>query len=146
VHGNGRVPGQRRPTFDVAGFVRAREHRDIAYQLSCYASGAEIRVVDPDSPPDAPRTIRGDRGIRMWLDRSDPRGVEVTHLVDGGDRVAITERWKQPDGTAVVATSTVELQAGLIASQHTVLAWAREPLDPLDGWTRLSKDLWSRAD
>jgi hypothetical protein len=146
VHGRSRVPGRRRPVFDVAAFVRAREHRDIDYQLSCYAPDAEIRAVDPDSPPLAPRSIRGDQAIRSWLDGSDARGVEVSCLVDGGDRLALTERWQQPDGTVVVATSTAEVRAGRIASQHTVLAWAREPLDALDGWTRLSTDLWTKAD
>jgi hypothetical protein len=146
LHGTGRVPGQQRPMFDLAAFAGALEHHDVAYQLGCYAVDADIRVVDPDSPPPEARTVRGRQAIGSWLHGSDAFGVEVTHLVDGGDRFAFTARWERRDGTAVVATSTAELSAGLIATQHTILAWSREPLGPVDGWTRLSKELWTRAD
>ena len=146
VHGRGRVPGRHRPLFDLAAFGRAVEQGDIAYQWACYAPDADIRIVDPDSPPPAARTITGARAIWSWLDRPDALGVEVTHLVDGGDRIAFTERWRERDETAFVATSTAELSDGLITTQHTILAWARTLLDPTDGWTRASKGLWTTTD
>jgi hypothetical protein len=146
VHGRGRVPGRRKPMFDLAAFVGATEHGDVAYQLACYAPDADIRVLDPDSPPPTARTITGARAIRFWLDRSDALDVEVTHLVDGGDRVAFTQRWRERDGTAVVATSTAELSDGLITTQHTILAWTPTPLGPSNRWTRANEGLWTTTD
>ncbi len=146
VHGRGRVPGRRTRTFDLEAFADALESHDITYQLACYALDARISIVDPDSPPPAARTVRGRPAIRSWLDSPDAIGVEVTSLVDGGDRVAFTERWQRRGGTAVLATSTAELEHGLITSQHTILAWAREPLGPADGWTRVSQGLWTTVD
>lgn len=145
-HGRGRVPGQARRVFDLATFVTARRRRDVAYQLACYAVDAEIRVVGPDNPPPTGRTIRGTRAITAWLEGADALGVDVTDLVDGGDRVAFTESWQQRDGTAVVATSTLELADGRITAQHTLLAWTRQAVEVADGWTRVSKDLWTTAD
>jgi hypothetical protein len=146
LHGRGRVPGQRRRMFDLVTYAAARRRHDVAYQLACYAVDAEIRVDGPDSPPPAGRTIRGGRAITAWLEGSDALDVEVTDLVDGGDRVAFTESWQRRDGTAVVATSTLELGDGRITAQHTVLAWTRQAVDPVGGWTRVSNDLWTTAD
>jgi ketosteroid isomerase-like protein len=146
VHGTSRVPGQQRPAFDLAAFVASLEHHDVDDQLACYAPDAEIRVVDPDSPSLEARTMGGGAAIRSWLDSSGAPSVEVVDVVDGGDRVAFTERWQQPDGTAVVATSTAELRDGLITTQHTVLARAHESVDLVDGWTRVSNDLWTKSD
>ena len=146
VHGVGRVPGQRMPRFDLAAFAGAVEHQDVAYVLACYAPGTDIRIVDPDNPPPAARLVCGSRAIRSWLDRSDASGVAVTHVVDGGDRVAFTACWSRSDRTAVVATGTAELTDGLITLQHTSLAWARAVVGPIDGWTRVSQDLFTKTD
>jgi ketosteroid isomerase-like protein len=143
--GEGRVLGRRRATFDLAAYVAALERRDLVHQLACYAPDATVCVVDPDSPPPGARTIAGTPAIRAWLDGFDAPGVEITHVVDGGDRVALTGRWRRRDGTAVVATSTAELRDGLITAQHTVLVWARPRVDPVDGWTRVSEGLWTRT-
>ncbi len=136
-HGEGRVPGRRGPTFDLAAFGHALEQRDLAYQLARYATDADIRIVDPDNPPAAPRVMHGTPAIRTWLlaSEGDDLDVEVTHLVDGGDRVAYTQRWHHHNGTAVLATSTAELQNGHITTQHTILAWS-EPSRPAaqDQW------------
>jgi hypothetical protein len=117
VQGAGRGRGRRSP-FDLAAFVLALEHHDLAYQLARYAPDALIRVVDPDSPPPVARTIVGSRAIRSWLE-SSALGIKVVQLVDGGDRVAFTEHWSERDGTAVEATSTAEIDHGVITVQHT---------------------------
>lgn len=58
--------------------------------------------------------------VRAWLlDCARRRlGLHVTHLVDGGDRVACTEQWHYRDGTKVLGVSTAGLQNGLITNQH----------------------------
>jgi hypothetical protein len=127
THGRSRVPGRTAPQFDLDAFSRALERRDAAYQLSCYAPDADIRIVDPDNPPLAPRVVRGAGAIRTWLAAGLVRELDlhVTHLVDGGDRVAFTTRWRYQDAVEGQATSTAELQDGLITSQHTILVWGQ---------------------
>lgn len=122
---------RRTPAFDLAGFGRALEQRDIAYQLACYASDADIRVVDPDNPSTAPRTIRGTDALRSWLTDCSSHSVDVTRLVDGADRVAFAQCWYRPDGLTVVATSTAELCDALISTQHTNLERASSSHVPL---------------
>jgi hypothetical protein len=128
THGMGRVPGRRAAAFDLDGFSYALADRDLDYQISRYATNADIRVVDPDNPPASPLLLHGTADIRRWLwdSDADTRDVEVTHVVDGGDRVAFSGRWHQRDGTAVLATSAAELTDGLITLQHTILAWGHD--------------------
>jgi hypothetical protein len=125
LHGNSRVPGQTVPIFDLNAFGQAMEQRDVDYQLTRYAPDADIRIVDPTHPPATPRTLRGASAIQAWLLDASAHHLDlhVTHLVDGGDRVAFTQRWHHADGTEAVATSTAELRDGLITTQHTILAW-----------------------
>jgi hypothetical protein len=130
THGRGRVPGCRAAFFDLDAFTRALTDRDLDYQLSRYARDADIRVVDPDNPPAAPLLVHGSTAIRGWLSDSDADSLdlEVTHAIDGGDRVAFTGCWRRRDGVAVVATSAAELSDGLITLQHTILAWGSSAL------------------
>jgi hypothetical protein len=125
THGRGRVPGRRAAAFDLETFSHALADRDLDYQLSRYAADADIRIVDPDNPPNDPHLVQGIAAVRRWLWDSDAKqlDLQVTHAVDGGDRVAFTERWYDRDGTAVLATSTAELADGLITVQHTILLW-----------------------
>ena len=123
LHGKSRVPGQTAHAFNLDAFIRAVEQRDIDYQLARYAPDADIRIIDPNHPPATPRTLHGAQAIRAWLSNASSHDLRVTHLVDGGDRIAFTEHWHHDDGTDVVATSTAELQDGVITTQHTILAW-----------------------
>jgi hypothetical protein len=127
LHGKSRVPGQQAPSFDLNAFSRALEQRDVDYQLTRYAPDADIRIVDPNNPPAAPRTVSGAPAIHAWLLDASARDLDlrVTHLVDGGDRVAFTQCWHHDDGTEVVSTSTAELHNGSITTQHTIVAWRR---------------------
>jgi hypothetical protein len=123
LHGNSRVPGERRPRFDLNAFTRAIEQGDIAYLLARYAPGAAIHIIDPDNPPASPRTLRGTPAIHAWLLNSSAKDLDlhVTNFVRGGDCVAFTARWHYEDGTEVLATSTAAVHDGLIGSQHTVV-------------------------
>ena len=127
VGGVHRLRSQRPPTFDLGAFGDALVRRDLAYQLAQYAIDADIRVVDPDHPPTAPRILRGTLAIHSWLHQIDALDldVEVTHLVDGGDRFAFNQRWRDVSGASVVAVSTAELQDALITTQHTIVTWIR---------------------
>jgi hypothetical protein len=125
IHGKSRVPGPKTVGFNLLDFAQALEEGDIDYQASCYAPDAEIRIIHPDSPPSNPQSVHGREAIHGWLLQADTRelGVRVTYLVDGGDRVAFTEHWHHQDRTTAVASSTAEIDNGLITMRHTVLVW-----------------------
>lgn len=129
THGKGRVPGPKVVGFDLPAFARSMEERDTAYQASQYAADADIRIVDPDHPPSAPRAMHGRPEIEAWLAHlsTTSRGLQVSHLIDGGDRVGFTERWHHDDGSTAVASSTAELDGGQITMRHTVVVWDRDP-------------------
>jgi hypothetical protein len=115
-------------TFDLAAFGQALAVGDLGYQLARYAVDAEIRVIT-DTPPRAPRVVSGTPAISAWLHESAVLGATaaVSHLVDGGDRVAFTRHWRRLDGTNALSVSTAELEDGLITTQHTILVINRDP-------------------
>lgn len=123
VHGRSRVPGPPASGFDLLDFAQAAEEGETDDQASRYAPQAEMLIIDPDNPPSAPQVLHGRPAIHAWLRHTAPHrlGLRVTDLVDGGDRVAFTERWHHQDGTTAVATSTAEIEDALITTLHTVL-------------------------
>ncbi|SDS37875.1 SnoaL-like domain-containing protein [Friedmanniella luteola] len=129
TRGWSQLPEPRVPGFSLLDLTRAVEEGDVDHQASCYAPAAEVLVVDPDNPPSAPQQLHGRPAIRAWLlhTRSRRLGLRVTDLVDGGDRVAFTERWYHQDGTTAVATSTAEIEHALITTCYTVLVWDHDP-------------------
>jgi len=139
-HGHRRDPGQGTRGFDLDAFSQAIEERDIDYQLAHYAADADIRIVNPDNPPAAPQTLFGTPAIHTWLLNSNARdlNLRVTHLIDGGDRVAFTKRCHDQDGRETVAINTAEVDDGRITTQHTIVVWhqywnrATIPLDHHD--------------
>ena len=130
IRGRSRVPGPKLARFNLLDFAQALEERDIDYQARHYAFDAEMRIVDPDNPPSAPQLVHGRPAIHAWLLHASTRdlGLRATHLVDGGDRVALTERWHHHDGTTVLATSTAEIDNALITMRHTILVWDHDML------------------
>ena len=124
MHERGGVSGRTAAAFDLEAFGQALTNRDLDSQLRCYAAGADIRIVEASNPLAAPSLIHGTTAIRVWLLNfaAGALDLKVAHVVDGGDWVAITERWHHRDGTAVLATSTAELSDGLITVQHTILS------------------------
>lgn len=125
IHGKSRVPGPKPTGFDLADFTHAIEERDIDEQTSRYAPDAQMLIVDPDNPPSTPQLVQGRPAIHAWLLHASTRdlGMQVTDLVDGGDRVGFTERWRHHDGTTVVAMSTADIVDTLITRRHTILVW-----------------------
>ena len=113
--------------FDLTAFGRAIERGDLGYLITAYAEDAEVRLTDPDTPPMAPRVLRGRRAIAHWLEAETRADCShrVVRLVDGRDRVAYTEERQHVDGTHEIAASTAELHNGMIGLQHTVLVWDR---------------------
>jgi hypothetical protein len=115
------------PTFDLDGFAHALTTGDIGHQLARYAAAAEVRVTT-DTSASNPRVVSGAQAISAWLHEltSADAPCVVSHLLDGGDRVAFTQHWRHPDGRDRVATSTAELQDALITTQHTILVTSRQ--------------------
>jgi len=113
--------------FDLDGFGRAIELNDLSVLIAAYADDAEVRLTDPDTPPMAPRVLRGRAAVADWL-RADTRADcsrRVVRMVDGLDRVAYSEERQYADGTHEIAASTAEVRNGRIRMQHTVLVWDR---------------------
>src|SRR5207253_70785 len=72
--------------FDVEALRRGVEERDAAALIGLYADGAELRLVDRQSQPGSPRTLRGRAQIAEYLEESC--GRDMAHslervLVDG---------------------------------------------------------------
>lgn len=113
--------------FDLNAFGRAIERSELGFLIAAYADDAEVRLTDPETPPLAPRVLRGHEVVADWL-RFDAQADchrRVVRLVEGEDRVAFTEERLYADGTHEIAASTAELRNGLIWLQHTVLVWDR---------------------
>ena len=112
-------------TFDLERFVQAAEGRDAQTQLSMYAPGATVTIVDKVSTPGSPRVLRTREQIAEWLE--DTYGREMTHTVrhrvlDSGG-AAFTQACRYPDGTNVLCSTIIELRDGAIADQTLVQAW-----------------------
>ncbi|HSU36029.1 MAG TPA: hypothetical protein VLJ88_10245 [Propionibacteriaceae bacterium] len=102
---------------------------DLDLQIAAYAEGAELRIVNPDNPPRLPRMLRGKSEIEAWL-RGEPAQrvvVQVSNLIEDGERIAFTEVRRYSDGGYEIAASTADLYDGLITRQLTILVW-----DPWD--------------
>jgi ketosteroid isomerase-like protein len=111
--------------FDFARLRRAIEERDASSQLALYTDDAEVRLVDRDHPPRAPRVLHGRDAIRQWIE--DVCARDMTHRVEnevlGDGRAAFTEACRYPDGTNVLCSAVLELREGRIARQLGVQAW-----------------------
>ena len=115
--------------FDLTTFARSLLRADLDLQIAAYADAAELRIVNPDNPPRLPRTLRGKSEIEAWI-RSEPAQrivVQVSNLIEDGERIAFTEVRRYSDGGHEIAASTAELYDGLITRQLTILVW-----DPWD--------------
>ncbi len=69
--------------------------------------------------------LRGKEAIAEYL--ADVCGREMTHRIEnevvGQDRIAFNEACEYPDGTRVLAATTLEVKDGKISRQVTVEAW-----------------------
>lgn len=111
--------------FDFEAMRRAVEGLDADLLLSLYADDASLRVVNKSATPSAPREIHGKEEIAGYL--RDVCGRAMTHRIEreilGEDRVAFNEECEYPDGTKVLAATTLEVRDGKIVGQVNVEAW-----------------------
>lgn len=111
--------------LDFEELRRASEQGDAEALISLYADDAELRIVNKNTPPSLPCLLRGREAIADYL--RDVCGREMIHRIEGEvigeDRAAFREACEYPDGTRVLAATTLELRDGRIARQVSVEAW-----------------------
>ena len=111
--------------FDFEALRRGIEELNEELLIDLYADNAEVRIVNRNTTPSSPRTLRGNEEIAEYL--RDVCGRAMTHRVEneviGEDRVAFNEACEYPDGTKVYCAATLELQDGKIVQQVNVEAW-----------------------
>ncbi len=110
-------------------FRRAMDMHDIDLLLSLYADDAEIRIIDKDHPPSAPRWMQGREAIARYYREMFARPIRhhVEEEVVGDDHLAFTEACEYPDGSRVFVSSVIELKNNLIYREVDVQAWDEKP-------------------
>jgi hypothetical protein len=118
------VTGQK-TGFDFEAMRRAIEGLDAEALVGLYADDAELRVVNKSTTPSSPRELRGKEEISEYL--RDVCGRAMTHRIHnevlGENRVAFNEACEYPDGTKVLAATTLDLRDGKVVRQVNVEAW-----------------------
>jgi hypothetical protein len=103
---------------------RADEQNDVELLTSFYAKDAEAYLISKDNPPGSPFELRGKEAIAEYL--RDVCGREMKHRIEreviSEDRIAFSEGCEYPDGTRVLAATTLEVKEGKISRQVTVEA------------------------
>lgn len=111
--------------LDFEALRRADEHNDVEALAGFYDEGATLRLISKDNPPSSPFELHGKEQIAEYL--RDVCGREMKHRIEnevvGEDRVAFQEACEYPDGTRVLAATTLEVRGGRISRQVTVEAW-----------------------
>jgi ketosteroid isomerase-like protein len=111
--------------FDFEAMRRAIEGLDADALVGLYADDAELRVVNKSTTPSSPRELRGKEEITEYL--RDVCGRAMTHHIEnevvGEDRVAFNEACEYPDGTKVLAATTLDVRDGKVVRQVNVEAW-----------------------
>lgn len=111
--------------FDFTTLKRAIEDRDAETIVGLYAPDAEVRLVDGEHPPSAPRVLRGTAEIAEH--HRDACSRDLTHEVSretlAGDRAAYALGCRYPDGTEVLCVALLELREGLIVGELALQAW-----------------------
>jgi ketosteroid isomerase-like protein len=111
--------------FDFEAMRRAIEQLDAEALVGLYADDAELRVVNKSTTPSSPRELRGKEEITEYL--RDVCGRAMTHHIEnevvGEDRVAFNEACEYPDGTKVLAATTLDVRDGKVVRQVNVEAW-----------------------
>lgn len=112
--------------FDTEALRRGVEERDAAALIGLYADDAELLLVDRQSQPSSPRSLKGREQIADHLEEIS--GRDMTHtlervLVDGG-HAAFLESCRYPDGVRVLCSAVLDLgDDGRIVRQTCVQAW-----------------------
>lgn len=111
--------------LDFEALRHAAEHNDAEALASHYAEDAEVFIINRETPPSSPHVLRGKAQISEFLEDACGRGVEsrVEDEVMGDGRIAFNEACEYPDGTRVLAATTLVLRDGKISRQVSVEAW-----------------------
>ncbi len=111
--------------FDFEAMRRAVEQLDADLLLSLYADDAEMKIVNKIATPSSPRELQGKEEIAEFL--RDVCGRAMTHRIErevlGEERIAFNEECEYPDGTRVMAATTLQVRDGKIVGQVNVEAW-----------------------
>lgn len=112
--------------LDFEAMRRAIEQLDADLLSSLYADKAQMRIVNRrNTTPSSPGELRGKEEITEYL--RDVCGRAMTHHVEneviGEDRVAFNEACEYPDGTRVLAATTMDVRDGKVARQVNIEAW-----------------------
>ncbi len=102
--------------FDFETMRRAIEQLEADLLIDLYAADAQIRVVNKNTTPSSPFGLRGKEKISKYL--RDVCGRAMTHRIKGEvvgeDRVAFNEACEYPDGTRVLAATTLTVRDGKV--------------------------------
>lgn len=116
---------EQKTALDFEALRRASEQNDAESLVGFYADDAEVRLISKDNPPSSPFELRGREQIAEYF--RDVCGRQMTHRIErevvGEDRVTFQEDCEYPDGTKVLAATTLEVEGGRISRQVTVEAW-----------------------
>lgn len=111
--------------FDFEAMRRAIEELDVDSLVGLYADDAELKIVNKSTTPSSPHELRGKEEIVGHL--RDVCGRAMTHRIEneviGEDRVAFNEACEYPEGTKVLAATTLDLRDGKVVRQVNVEAW-----------------------
>jgi hypothetical protein len=111
--------------FDFEAMRRAIEGLDADLLIGLYADDAELRTVNKNTTPSSPQVLRGKEKISEYL--RDVCGRAMTHHIEneviGEDRVAFNEACEYPDGTRVLAATTLDVRDGKVVRQVNIEAW-----------------------
>jgi quercetin dioxygenase-like cupin family protein len=121
-------------TLDLDALRQGMEGRDLEGVLSMYAENAEISIVDQRHTPSHPQVLQGREQIRAFLADVFARDIshQLDHVVSGDGTVSFMERCQYPDGSRVLASTSLDVDAGLIVRQEEVQAW--DPGSPQAGY------------
>jgi len=112
--------------LDFEALRYAIEQSDAKALATLYAEDAEVRLVNRNSPPSSPFVLRGREAIAEYLRDVCGNGAKkhrIENEVLGKDRVAFNEVCEYPDGTQVLAATTLEVRNRKIVREVSVEAW-----------------------
>jgi hypothetical protein len=111
--------------LDFEALRRAIERSDAKALADLYADDAEVRVVNRNSPPSSPFVLRGGEAIAEYLRAVCGNGTKhrIENELIGKHRLAFNEACEYPDGTRVLAATTLEVRDGRIVREVSVEAW-----------------------
>ncbi len=111
--------------IDFEALRRADERKDAEALAGFYADDAVLRLISKDNPPSSPLVLSGKTEISEHL--RDVCGRDIKHRIEnevvGEERVAFQQACEYPDGTRVLAATTLEVREGEISRHVTVEAW-----------------------